>query len=92
MKLWPKLRFILIAAVLLLSGYLGIQEGINTVGDAGSVGQKVAAMTQLLYGIFAVAAFVSALAKHRWDVRAPRALGPHADGDGGDGSGRVGRD
>jgi hypothetical protein len=64
-KLWHKLRFLLIAAVLVLTGYLGIQEGINAVGDASSLGQKVAAVTQLLYGLFAVAAFVAALAKHR---------------------------
>jgi hypothetical protein len=66
MTLASKLRLLAIAGFLLLTGYFGIREGVPAIRSAVSVGQKVAAVTQLLYGLLGVAALLGVVTRDRW--------------------------
>lgn len=46
-------------ALLLLTTYAGLVEGPDAMRSAATQGQRVAALTQMLYGVFAVAALIA---------------------------------
>lgn len=59
-------RLVLIVVVLLAAVWLGLKEGLNTVRDAMTTGQRLAGGFQLLYGAAAVASLAALLARASW--------------------------
>ena len=61
---WRAIRILAVVLVLLLAVWLGLKEGSDTLRDADTVAQRVAAATQIIYGI-AASACLWALSRQR---------------------------
>jgi hypothetical protein len=68
-KPWHKLQVVIVVGVTLLTAYNGIVEGINATHSAGTIGMKIATVTQLLYGGFGAAALIAMVLRRRWVSR-----------------------
>jgi hypothetical protein len=63
-KRWQLAASALIALVLLATAYNGVVEGLNATHAASTPGQRVATVTQLVYGVFAALALVGVAMRH----------------------------
>lgn len=59
-------RLVVVVAVLLAAGWLGLMEGLNTFRDAGTTGQRLAGGFQLLCGATAVVSLAALLVRASW--------------------------
>jgi hypothetical protein len=65
-RVGPILRQAAVVALLLLTAYGGIVEGIDASRSAVGLGQQLAGACQLLYGGLAAAALLALLVRRRW--------------------------
>ena len=64
-KLWRPLRVGFVVALLLVSAYGGLVDGWSSLAGAVSIGQRITAATQLMYGILSVACLIALVAARR---------------------------
>ena len=57
------LRLLLVISALLAAVWFGLKEGPEGLADAGTVGQKIAASLQILYGITALGCLLALFAR-----------------------------
>lgn len=60
------LRVGFVAAMLLLTAYGGLVDGAGSLRSVSTIGQRVAASTQLAYGALSVACLVALVAARGW--------------------------
>lgn len=60
------IRIVVVAAVLLLAVWFGVKEGRDGFRDADTTGQRVAAATQMFFGVAALACVWALLRHRRW--------------------------
>jgi len=63
-KSWQRILTTVILLLLLATAYNGIVEGLNATHFASTTGQRIATLTQLGYGVLALAAMVAMGLKH----------------------------
>jgi hypothetical protein len=61
-----RLRLLLVVTALLAAVWFGVKEGLDGVGDAGTLGQKIAASLQVLYGVAALGCLFALLVRRSW--------------------------
>ncbi|HEY2798552.1 MAG TPA: hypothetical protein VGK26_11740 [Thermoanaerobaculia bacterium] len=61
-------RLVAIIALLLLTAYTGIADGLDTLRSASGPLERVAAASQLAYGALAIASLLASLILRRWVV------------------------
>ncbi len=59
-------RLVVVGALLLLTAYTGIVDGLDTIRSATKPLERVAAASQLAYGGLAVATLIASLIVRRW--------------------------
>ena len=64
-RVWRALRVGGIAALLLVTAYAGIVDGIDGSRSAATEGQRIAAATQMAFGVAAVAALIAMALRSR---------------------------
>ena len=64
-RLWRPLRVGFVVALLLVSAYGGLVDGWSSLAGAVSIGQRITAATQLMYGVLSVACLVALVAARR---------------------------
>lgn len=57
--------FVFLVLLLLLTAYTGLGDGLSGIRDAIGVGQWIATVAQLAYGVFAILALAAMGARHR---------------------------
>ena len=62
---WQRATQAVVVLLLLATAYNGIFEGLNAARHASTLGQRVATVTQLAYGVLAIAAIVAVAIRHR---------------------------
>jgi hypothetical protein len=66
LRLWPVARIALVAALLAVTAYGGINDGLSTVREAKTHAESAAASVQLAYGGLSVAALLGMALRPRW--------------------------
>ncbi|HEX4438543.1 MAG TPA: hypothetical protein VH854_00640 [Thermoanaerobaculia bacterium] len=66
MRLWPVARIALVAALLAVTAYGGINDGLSTLRKAKTPGESAAVAVQIAYGGLSVAALLAMALRPRW--------------------------
>ncbi|HSB54033.1 MAG TPA: hypothetical protein VLD58_06740 [Gemmatimonadales bacterium] len=66
MNPWQRLRLIAVIVALAATVWLGVRDGMDSLHGARGSLQTATAVTQILYGVLAVAALAALLARPRW--------------------------
>jgi hypothetical protein len=66
--LWRAARLWAVVALLLLCAYTGIVDGLDSSRSASTLAQRIAAGSQLVYGVSAVAALLVLLLRRVWSL------------------------
>ena len=61
-----RIRLLIVSVVLLAAVWFGIREGIDGFIDAETTFQRWAAVSQVLYGVLAVASLVALFTRRTW--------------------------
>ena len=64
-KNWQRASQAVVLVLLVATAYNGIFEGLNAARHASTLGQRVATVTQLAYGVLAIPAIVAVAMRHR---------------------------
>jgi hypothetical protein len=65
-RLLQGIRLLLVVGTLLAAAWFGVKEGLDGIGDAGTLGQKIAISLQVSYGAAAVGCLLAVFAYPSW--------------------------
>ena len=65
-RLLQGIRLLLVVGTLLAAAWFGVKEGLDGIGDAGTLGQKIAISLQLGYGVAALGCLLAVFAHPSW--------------------------
>jgi hypothetical protein len=65
-RAWPVLRITLVVALVAVTAYGGISDGLDTVREATTRGQAIGAASQLAYGPLSLVVLLAMAFRPRW--------------------------